>query len=186
MERRPGFPRRSGARSGDHRSCSARKSWTKPSTTRASWAMWMRSSSGCWKSRTELDSWIPRSQNRDLGHPAPGIGGIMLIPTPSLRKGTMAIDGRVTFPGGSKSRVNKAGDAVRNGNPTPDDIDVIDRWREAHRYVLNTFQAILRNRTKNSRIVVAQRHKRKRTIFGKLQRFPGWNLRVWMMLRGVG
>lgn len=48
--------------------------------------------------------------------------------------------------------------------------------RAAHRGVLNTFQAILRNRTRGTGISVAQRHKRKRTIFDKLRRFPGMKL----------
>ncbi|HPS09687.1 MAG TPA: RelA/SpoT domain-containing protein, partial [Kiritimatiellia bacterium] len=44
-------------------------------------------------------------------------------------------------------------------------------WR-----VLNTFQAILRNRTRGTGISVAQRHKRKRTIFDKLSRYQGMQL----------
>lgn len=80
------------------------------------------------------------------------------------------------FPGGSKSRVNRAGDNVRKGNATSQDLQIIDEWRAAHRGVLNTFQAILRNRTRGSGITVAQRHKRKRTIFDKLHRLPGMQL----------
>lgn len=81
-----------------------------------------------------------------------------------------------TFPGGSKSRVNKAGANVRAGKATVDDFRVIDEWRAAHRNVLNTFQAILRTRTRGTRVTVAQRHKRRRTIFGKLQRFQEMKL----------
>jgi len=80
------------------------------------------------------------------------------------------------FPGGSKSRVNRAGDGVRSGNPSQEDLRVIEEWRAAHRAVLNTFQAILRNRTKQTNISVAQRHKRKKTIFDKLQRLPKMEL----------
>ena len=80
------------------------------------------------------------------------------------------------FPGGSKKRVNRAGTAVRDGAATEEDLSVIDEWRAAHRGVLNTFQAILRNRTRNTEIAVAQRHKRKRTIFDKLIRFPQMQL----------
>lgn len=80
------------------------------------------------------------------------------------------------FPGGSKKRVNRAGAAVRTGTATEEDLRVIDEWRAAHRGVLNTFQAILRNRTKDTGIAVAQRHKRKRTIFDKLDRFPQMQL----------
>lgn len=80
------------------------------------------------------------------------------------------------YPGGSRSRVNRAGDYVREGNPSVDDLVVIDEWRAAHRAVLNTFQAILRTRTRATGVTVAQRHKRKRTIFDKLTRFPGMRL----------
>jgi len=80
------------------------------------------------------------------------------------------------YPGGSKSRVNRAGENVRNGLATPDDLMVIEEWRAAHRSVLNTFQAILRTRTKGTNVTVAQRHKRKNTIFDKLKRLPGMQL----------
>jgi len=80
------------------------------------------------------------------------------------------------FPGGSKSRVNLAGENVRNGKATHEDFKVIEEWRAAHRSVLNTFQAILRFRTKGSNITVAQRHKRRNTIFYKLQRLPRMQL----------
>ena len=80
------------------------------------------------------------------------------------------------FPGGSRSRVNRAGIAIRGGNPAEADLVVLDEWRAAHRAVLNTFQAILRTRTRGSRIAVAQRHKRKSTIVGKLQRYPSMQL----------
>ena len=81
-----------------------------------------------------------------------------------------------TFPGGSKSRVSRAGANIRLGAPTPNDLLVIEEWRAAHRGVLNTFQAILRTRTKHSNVTVAQRHKRKKTIFDKLSRIPGMQL----------
>ena len=80
------------------------------------------------------------------------------------------------FPGGSKERVSRAGDAVRVGKPTDEDLEVINTWRAAHRPVLNTFQAILRNRTRRKKIIVAQRHKRRSTIFDKLNRLPGMRL----------
>jgi ppGpp synthetase/RelA/SpoT-type nucleotidyltranferase len=88
----------------------------------------------------------------------------------------------VSFPGGSKSRVNRAGDNLRNNAATADDLRIIDEWRAAHRAVLNTFQAILRtrtratNQTRATKIVVAQRHKRKSTIYGKLERYPEMKL----------
>jgi putative GTP pyrophosphokinase len=80
------------------------------------------------------------------------------------------------FPGGSKSRVNRAGESVRAGTQTAEDLHVIEQWRAAHRAVLNTFQAILRTRTRGTGISVAQRHKRKRTIFDKLERLPSMQL----------
>ena len=80
------------------------------------------------------------------------------------------------FPGGSKSRVNRAGAAIRLRKATVDDLRVIDEWRAAHRAVLNTFQAIIRERARGKGITVAQRHKRRRTIFGKLERLPKMHL----------
>ena len=81
-----------------------------------------------------------------------------------------------SFPGGSKSKVNKAGERVRNGAASQADLNIIEQWRSAHRAVLNTFQAILRNRTRGTGITVAQRHKRRSTIFDKLNRFPSMQL----------
>jgi putative GTP pyrophosphokinase len=83
---------------------------------------------------------------------------------------------QVPFPGGSKSKVNRAGNNVRDGHRTLEDLKIIDEWRAAHRAVLNTFQAILRTRTRGTSVVVAQRHKRRSTIFGKLNRFPQMQL----------
>lgn len=89
-----------------------------------------------------------------------------------------AVSDRVesNYPGGSKSRVTRAGQAVRDKAVTAEDLAVIDTWRAAHRAVLNTFQAILRIRAKDTNVVVAQRHKRKRTIFDKLRRLPRMEL----------
>ena len=80
------------------------------------------------------------------------------------------------FPGGSKSRVTRAGESIRQGIALPDDLLVVEEWRAAHRVVLNTFQAILRNRTRGTKVSVAQRHKRKMTIFDKLTRLPKMQL----------
>ncbi len=89
---------------------------------------------------------------------------------------TVNTDNAHTFPGGSKSRVNRAGDRVRAGTATADDLHVIDEWRAAHRAVLNTFKANLILRARNKGVTFAQRHKRKRTIFDKLHRFPKMSL----------
>src|SRR5450830_563024 len=82
----------------------------------------------------------------------------------------------VGFPGGSKSRVNAAGYSIRDQRASLEDMHAIDEWRAAHRIVLNTFQASLRSRTRGKQIIVAQRHKRKNTIFGKLMRLPKMEL----------
>ncbi|QQE87385.1 RelA/SpoT domain-containing protein [Azotobacter chroococcum] len=86
------------------------------------------------------------------------------------------IEESLNYPGGSKSRVNKAGARVRSGEANAEDFQVIETWRAAHRPVLNTFQAILRNRTRGTKVAVAQRHKRRNTIFGKLLRLPKMEL----------
>ena len=82
----------------------------------------------------------------------------------------------VGFPGGSKTRVNAAGYSIRDKCASVEDMQVIDEWRAAHRIVLNTFQASLRSRTRGKQIIVAQRHKRKNTIFNKLMRLPKMEL----------
>lgn len=81
-----------------------------------------------------------------------------------------------SFPGGSRQRVTKAGENVRAGTATAEDLAVINEWRAAHRRVINSFQAILRGRTRDTEIVVAQRHKRRSTIFDKLRRLPKMQL----------
>lgn len=80
------------------------------------------------------------------------------------------------FPGGSRSRVNRAGENVRAGTASDEDFQVIDEWRAAHSAAINTFQAFLRNRTRGTDIVVAQRLKRKTTIIDKLRRHPKMEL----------
>ena len=94
----------------------------------------------------------------------------------SCQENLMVSDLNPKYPGGSKGRVNRAGENVRNGKTKLEDAVVIDQWRAAHRSVLNTFQAILRTRTRNSNVIVAQRHKRRHTIFDKLRRFPKMQL----------
>jgi ppGpp synthetase/RelA/SpoT-type nucleotidyltranferase len=82
------------------------------------------------------------------------------------------------FPGGSRKRVNKAGDRVREGAETNEDYAVINEWRAAHRHVINTFQASLRQRAKvaGDGIHVGQRLKRLNTILDKLEREPKMDL----------
>lgn len=52
------------------------------------------------------------------------------------------------FPGGSRTRVNLAGKRLRDGTMIYEDYMAFEEWRAAHRAVLNTFQASLRNRTR--------------------------------------
>lgn len=83
---------------------------------------------------------------------------------------------QIEFPGGSKKRVNAAGESIRAGSATAEDLQIIEEWRAAHSNVINTFQALLRNRAKDFGAKVIQRHKRKTTIFDKLVRQPGMAL----------
>jgi hypothetical protein len=76
----------------------------------------------------------------------------------------------------TKGQINRAGAAVRAGEPTPEALEIINNWRASHAYILNTFQAMLRIRTRHSDIVVAQRLKRLRTIASKLDRQPKMDL----------
>lgn len=80
------------------------------------------------------------------------------------------------YPSYSKSRVTKAGTAVREGVETSEDTDVIENWRASHNYVLNTFQATLRRHARDQSITVAQRLKRRNTIYDKLKRQNGMQL----------
>lgn len=75
-------------------------------------------------------------------------------------------------PAHPKGRVNRAGIAVRNDAASAEDMEVLDNWRAAHKYILNTFQATLRNRSRGKGVVVAQRLKRIKTILEKLRRQP--------------
>lgn len=80
------------------------------------------------------------------------------------------------YPGGSKSKVNKAGENIRNGTATEEDEKIVENWRGAHRYVLNTFNVLLRKKIKGKNITIGQRHKRKSTIYDKLQRHRSMQL----------
>jgi putative GTP pyrophosphokinase len=80
------------------------------------------------------------------------------------------------FPEYSRSRVTKAGVAVRDQTETEQDTNIIENWRASHNYVLNTFQATLRRHARGQNITVAQRLKRRNTIYDKLRRQPGMQL----------
>lgn len=55
-------------------------------------------------------------------------------------------------------------------------MQVLENWRASHAYILNTFQATLRNRTRNSTAVVGTRLKRRPTIENKVRRYPDMQL----------
>ena len=72
----------------------------------------------------------------------------------------------------SKKAVNRAGVKIANGCETDRDIYVVDQWRGAHGYVLNTFQLSLKRQIlkSSSQIIFAQRLKRRKTVIDKLKR----------------
>ncbi len=82
-------------------------------------------------------------------------------------------------PWGSKGLINRAGESFREGrDTTTDELFAIETWRAAHKYVLNTFQSILRNRRKKAKrkVEIVQRLKRRSTIVDKLFREPKMQL----------
>lgn len=83
---------------------------------------------------------------------------------------------RSTAPEFSKNRVNKAGRAIRKNEARSEDHAVIENFRASHAHVLNAFQASLRNRARNQDVTVAQRLKRRATIYDKLKRRPKFSL----------
>lgn len=80
----------------------------------------------------------------------------------------------------SKAALDRAGEAFREGRATIDDLSMLENWRAAHLYVINTFQSSLRFRKRQvdygAEITIAQRLKRRPTIIDKLQREPGMSL----------
>lgn len=76
----------------------------------------------------------------------------------------------------SKKAVTKAGARIASGQGTFADTLILENWRAAHAYVINTFQANLRRRTRDGDAVVGTRLKRRTTILNKLHRFPSMQL----------
>lgn len=75
-------------------------------------------------------------------------------------------------PPASKNAVRKSGLAIASGAATDDDLRLVDQWRAAHGYVINTFQAWLKGQfaKKPYYVEFAQRLKRRNTVFDKLCR----------------
>lgn len=88
----------------------------------------------------------------------------------------------VPKPENSKSRVNWAGDVIASAHPKHDDLvlalEILNNWRAAHNYPVNTFNVTLRERIKkiDEKAIIAQRLKRTPAIMEKLQRFPRMRL----------
>ena len=79
----------------------------------------------------------------------------------------------------TRSQVSKAGQKISQSGITYDTFDdylVIENWRASHAWVINTFQANLRRRSRGTGIVVGTRLKRRVTIFNKLKRYPQMQL----------
>ncbi len=81
--------------------------------------------------------------------------------------------------------VKRAGDNIRKGDETQADIDILNSWRAAHGYIINTFQASLRSRAKDTNVPVAQRLKRGATIVDKLQQGRARDLSTMQDIAGV-
>lgn len=78
-------------------------------------------------------------------------------------------------PPASKGAVTRAGQAIAKKNANHSDLAIVDQWRAAHGYVINTFQAWIKGHInkKNYYIEFAQRLKRRNTVIDKLQRTDG-------------
>ena len=76
----------------------------------------------------------------------------------------------------SKKRVTKAGHDIASDSASIEDRMVLENWRASHAWVINTFQANLRRRSRGTDIVVGTRLKRRTTIQNKLKRFPNMQL----------
>jgi len=76
------------------------------------------------------------------------------------------------LPPESKSAVKRAGKAISEGASTQVDYDLVDQWRAAHGYVINTFQIWIRRHIAKQgyNVEFAQRLKRRNTVFDKLCR----------------
>src|ERR1035437_6056948 len=78
-----------------------------------------------------------------------------------------------TLPEFSNTEVDNAGASLASNTVSTADSEIIDNWRSAHNFPLNTFQTVLRNRAQaiDSSCVIAQRIKRLSSITDKLKRY---------------
>lgn len=72
----------------------------------------------------------------------------------------------------SKSAVRRAGKAISSGVSRSEDYEIVDKWRAAHGYVINTFQAWIKGHIekKSYAIEFARRLKRRNRVVDKLSR----------------
>ncbi|MGB3313744.1 MAG: RelA/SpoT domain-containing protein [Albidovulum sp.] len=76
----------------------------------------------------------------------------------------------------TRSRIRAAGKRIVKGTATPEDNAVLENFRGSHAYILNTFQANIRNHSRETSRSVGQRLKRRNTILDKLLREPNMPL----------
>ena len=81
----------------------------------------------------------------------------------------------------SKEQINKAGETIIKKSISEEErqqcLEVIDNWRAAHAFPMNTFAVNLKKKTGDRPgIIVVQRLKRLDTIVEKLERFPNMRL----------
>ena len=81
----------------------------------------------------------------------------------------------------TNSQIDKAAEAIFDPNLSTEEkakyFAMIDDWRAAHAFPMNTFAINLKQKTSNNMgIIVVQRLKRLDTIINKLQRFPKMKL----------
>ncbi|MEP1521674.1 RelA/SpoT domain-containing protein [Ascidiaceihabitans sp.] len=76
----------------------------------------------------------------------------------------------------TSSKIRSAGKRIVKGKSTTEDNKVLENFRGSHAYILNTFQANIRNHSKGIATSVGQRLKRRNTILDKLAREPSMPL----------
>ncbi|UWR21970.1 RelA/SpoT domain-containing protein [Sulfitobacter sp. S190] len=76
----------------------------------------------------------------------------------------------------TNSRIRSAGKRIVKDCATSEDNRVLENFRASHAYILNTFQANIRNHSKGIATSVGQRLKRRNTILDKLVREPNMPL----------
>lgn len=84
----------------------------------------------------------------------------------------------------TKSRIRAAGKRSRDEKHSLEDVMVLENFRASHTYIMNTFNANLRLRSRGKDMVVAQRLKRRHTIFDKLRREPNMQLHLMHDIAG--